>query len=245
MASTESVSLWSTQKLPAIISIYRSHAIWCISQRHWHARVKISAPSCKPLGAFNHSWKLHGAVVLSGIITICSILLVPAALVLTDCLLINHTDSMRKRWSVFTVSNITYICESVLTDRYRLLPPPGLQRSPPLKTQNHSQSRSVQSIPVQPLNTEWLHPDTLSLVRQRGNVVECWIFGSFSDTLLAWHFVSGLTQPDQICLPYISVAPHSLVPGLSLLKLQSCVATSAFIIACWGKTALYKWVIGQ
>lgn len=58
----------------------------------------------------------------------------------------------------------------MLTDKYRLLPPPGLQRSPPLKTQNYSQSRSVQSIPVQPLNTEWLHPATLSLVRQRGNV---------------------------------------------------------------------------
>lgn len=65
MASTEPVSVWSTQQLPDIINIYRIHAIWCHSWRNWHARVKTSAPSCKPLGAFNHSWKLHGAVVPS------------------------------------------------------------------------------------------------------------------------------------------------------------------------------------
>lgn len=50
------------------------------------------------------------------------------------------------------------------------------------------------------------------------------------------------TQPDQICLPCIGVAPHSLVPGLSLLELQSCVDTSAFINACWGKRALNRTV---
>lgn len=100
----------------------------------------------------------------------CSIPLVPAALVLTVCLLINCNNSMRKRKSVLTVCNITDICECVDWQIWTTAPSWSAEVFPPSKHRT-SQSRSVQSVPVHPLHTEWLQPGTLSLVRQRGNVV--------------------------------------------------------------------------
>lgn len=147
------------------------------------------------------------------IITIHDVPLLPAALVLTVCLLINHTDSGRTHESVLTVSNIADICESALTGRYGLLPPPGLQRSPP--RHQEPQSRSVQRVPVQPLHAEWLRPGTWSLIWQRGE--------------------SGRGADDILYCTYVALC--SLVPGLSVLKRQSCADTSAIFDACWDKKA--------